>query len=55
MLWISLLLLILSRWVPWLGYLIVPVFLVFLVLQLLRWIIPAKELEAAKKEDTPGQ
>jgi predicted dehydrogenase len=42
LLWGSLLLLILSRWLPWLGWAIAPVFAVFLILQLLRWIVPAK-------------
>ncbi len=39
-LWGSLLLLILSRWVPWLGYLIVGLLVVFLGLQLLRIFVP---------------
>lgn len=42
MLWISLLLLILSAWLPWLGWVIAPVFGVFLLLQLLRWLVPGK-------------
>ena len=41
LLWISLMLLILS--VPWLGWFIAPVFAVFLVMQLLRWLVPGKE------------
>src|SRR5262249_7149400 len=41
MLWISVVLLILSVWVPWLGWLIVPVFGLFLVLQAFRWIVPS--------------
>jgi len=41
MLWISVVLLILSVWVPWLGWLIVPVFGLFLVLQAFRWVVPA--------------
>jgi predicted dehydrogenase len=40
LLWLSLLLLILSRWVPWLGWLVVPVIGVFLLLQMLRWAVP---------------
>ena len=42
LLWLSLLLLILSRWVWWLGWLILPVFAIFLGMQLLRWAVPAK-------------
>jgi predicted dehydrogenase len=42
LLWASLLLLILSAWVPWLGWAILPVLVVFLLLQLLRWVVPAK-------------
>jgi hypothetical protein len=43
MVWLSLILLILSRWVPWLGWLIAPVFGFFLLLQLLRWVVPPKQ------------
>jgi predicted dehydrogenase len=42
LLWGSLLLLILSIWVPWLGWIILPVFGFFMVLQILRWVLPAK-------------
>jgi hypothetical protein len=38
--WIILLLAILSAWVPWLGWGIGPVLGVFLILQMLRWIVP---------------
>lgn len=38
--WGMLLLLILSNWVPWAGWLIAPVLVVFLGLQLLRYLIP---------------
>jgi predicted dehydrogenase len=37
MLWVILLLLLLSFWKPWLGWFIVPVLVVFLLLQGLRW------------------
>ncbi len=40
LLWLSLVLLILSVWIPWLGWLIAPVFAVFLALQFLRWVVP---------------
>jgi predicted dehydrogenase len=36
--WGSLVLLILSRWIPWAGWLIAPLFAVFLVMQVLRWV-----------------
>jgi hypothetical protein len=49
MLWGSLVLLILSRWVPWLGWLIAPLFGLFLLLQLLRWAVPAAPEAAARR------
>ena len=45
MLWGILLLLIVSIWVPWLGWLIVPALVFFLGLQALRWAVPGKEKE----------
>ena len=52
LLWASLVLLILSAWVPWLGWLIVPLFGLFLLLQLLRWALPARqEQPAADRSD----
>ena len=39
MIWITLIVLILSAWVPWLAWLIVPVFGIFLLLQALRWVV----------------
>jgi hypothetical protein len=42
MLWGSILLLILAHWFPSLRWLIVPLLVVFLVLQLLRYVIPNK-------------
>lgn len=52
LLWVSLLLLIFSRWLPWLGWLIAPLFGTFLVLQILRWIIPPKPTEATALAQT---
>ena len=43
LLWGSLILLIASVWLPVLGWLILPVFGFFLVLQLLRWFVPPKQ------------
>jgi predicted dehydrogenase len=37
--WLVLLLLILSAWKPWLGWFIVPVLVIFLALQALRWVV----------------
>jgi predicted dehydrogenase len=36
----AIVLLVLSRWLPWLGWGILPLLLVFLVLQTLRWALP---------------
>ncbi len=41
--WLSLVLLILSIWIPWLGWLILPVLGFFLVLQLLRLAVPGEK------------
>jgi len=43
LMWISLVLLILSAWIPWLGWIIAPLIGIFLVLQLLRGVMPAGE------------
>jgi predicted dehydrogenase len=43
MVWGVLLLLILSAWLPAAGWLIVPLLVLFLVLQLLRYLIPGKD------------
>ncbi len=40
LLWVVVLLVVLSRWFPWLGWLVVPALAVFLGLQMLRWVIP---------------
>jgi hypothetical protein len=46
LLWASLALLILSAWVPWLGWMIAPLFGLFLALQLFRWAVPARSEHA---------
>jgi predicted dehydrogenase len=51
--WGSLVLLLVSPWVPWLAWFILPMFGVFLGLQLLRWIVPAKP-EEPPKPGPPG-
>ncbi len=47
LLWIIILLAFLSRFVPWLGWGIGPVLFIFLVTQLLRYVIPSREEESA--------
>lgn len=42
LIWLAVVVLILSFWVPWLAWGIVPVFAVFLGMQALRWILPEK-------------
>jgi predicted dehydrogenase len=51
MIWISLLLLIFSAWLPWLGWLVLPLFGIFLVMQLLRWVVPAKPSGGLSRTD----
>jgi hypothetical protein len=56
--WGMLFLLILSAWVPKLGWLILPLVIAFLALQLLRWVVPARDRKPvgpgpADKETTP--
>jgi hypothetical protein len=43
LLWAIILLAILSRWQPWIGWGVIPLLAIFLLLQLLRWVIPPKE------------
>jgi hypothetical protein len=50
LLWCIILVVIFSAWVPWLRWGVVPLLGVFLVLQLLRWIIPPRE---TNKETSP--
>jgi predicted dehydrogenase len=42
-LWVILFLAILSAWMPRVGWLIVPILVIFLGLQLLRWIVPREK------------
>src|SRR5262249_21545441 len=64
--WVILLLFIGSLWLPWLRWVIVPVLVFFLVLQLFRWIIPrrgnengdaltSKSMHRAKAENAERQ
>lgn len=48
LIWLTVVVLIVSVWIPWLAWLIVPVFAVFLVLQALRWIVPTKDVTINK-------
>src|SRR5262245_46111723 len=50
LLWTSLMLLILSVWVPWLGWFIAPVFGFFIIMQLLRWVVPPKPETSAPQD-----
>jgi predicted dehydrogenase len=43
LLWGILLFLILSIWIPWLGWLIIPLLVFFLGMQLLRWMVPGAQ------------
>jgi predicted dehydrogenase len=51
--WVSILLLVLSRWAPWLGWLILPAIGVFLVLQVFRWAVPAPPKSGASDRTPP--
>jgi len=50
-LWAILVLLILSRWFSWLGWIIIPVLVLFLGVQVLRWLVPAPTSEEQRRED----
>ncbi len=52
-LWSSIVLLILSVWLPWLGWFIFPVFAVFLGLQAFRWVVPPVEAAGDKGKGKP--
>lgn len=54
LLWLSLVLLIASAWVPWVGWFILPVFGLFLALQFLGWAVPQK-LDGAESKDSPTE
>ena len=41
LIWLSVIVLIVSVWIPWIIWLIVPVFGAFLALQGLRWVVPS--------------
>ncbi len=43
LLWGMIFLLILSRWLPQLGWIILPLLAVFILLQFLRWILPRRQ------------
>lgn len=49
LIWLSLALLIFSIWLPWLGWLIPPVFGIFLLLQVFRWAVPPPEGKSMEK------
>ena len=43
LIWLAVALLLVSVWVPWLIWLILPLFGVFLLMQALRWLVPGKQ------------
>ena len=47
LIWFSLLLLIFSMWLPWLAWLILPAFSIFLAMQFLRGLV------GPRNEDSP--
>ncbi len=51
LLWGSVALLICSIWLPWVGWTVVPLFGIFLVLQLLRWVGAAKTDDKSTPSD----
>lgn len=60
LIWLTVIVLIVSVWIPWLALLIVPLFGAFLAMQGLRWIVPGqastkdtKEHEGEKQVDKP--
>jgi predicted dehydrogenase len=54
MVWIVFLLLIASRWVPWVGWLILPLLVLFIGMQLLRWVIPSEPPETKDNGERRG-
>ena len=50
LLWGMIFLLILSRWLPQLGWIILPLLAVFILLQFLRWILPRRQASALAGE-----
>lgn len=40
LLWIAIMLLVLSAWAPWAGWIILPLIVIFLGLQILRYVVP---------------
>jgi predicted dehydrogenase len=53
--WGSIVLLILSRWLPWAGWLIAPLFGLFLIMQMLRWVAqrPSRPESEGSTPDVP--
>jgi hypothetical protein len=47
LLWGIIVVVILSRWYPWLGWGVLPLLGVFLVMQLLRWLLPRTGKDAS--------
>lgn len=45
LIWLAVIALILSFWIPWLAWGILPIFGAFLLMQALRWVLPEKKIE----------
>jgi hypothetical protein len=45
MIWLAVIALILSFWIPWMAWGILPIFAAFLLMQTLRWVLPEKNVE----------
>jgi predicted dehydrogenase len=43
LLWAIIVLAVLSRWFPWVGWLIIPFLTAFLILQIFRWVLPREK------------
>jgi predicted dehydrogenase len=55
LLWVVLILLVVSRLVPWLGWAMLPLLVLFAALQLLRWLIPARRQARDSEGEKPSQ
>ena len=53
LLWGVVVMLVLSRWYPWTGWLMLPLLAGFVLLQLLRYVIPAKAVEPPAEPPAP--
>jgi predicted dehydrogenase len=54
LIWLTVIVLILSVWFPWIAWLILPVFAVFLAMQGLRWVVPGSGPTKGPKDQSDG-